>query len=147
MTDTPNPAGDRDATPPPGSPYGGPPQAGAPYGGASAPQPMRPEDEKLWSTLIHVGGIPFGFVPALIGYLVLRDRGPFIKEHSRVALNFQLTMLIVYVIGYALTVIGIGLLIVLAVWVVTIVFSILAALAANRGQYYRYPLSIEFIKN
>jgi uncharacterized Tic20 family protein len=33
-----------------------------------------------------------------------------------------------------------------AVWVVNIVFSIIAALAANRGEYYRYPLSIEFIK-
>ncbi len=28
----------------------------------------------------------------------------------------------------------------------TIVFGIMAAVAANQGQFYRYPLSIEFIK-
>jgi uncharacterized Tic20 family protein len=26
------------------------------------------------------------------------------------------------------------------------VFGIIAALAANRGEYYKYPLSIEFVK-
>jgi uncharacterized Tic20 family protein len=123
------------------------PGTGGPYGGSYTPQPMRPEDEKLWATLLHIGGIPFGFVPALVGYLVLRDRGPFIKEHTRVALNFQLTMLIGYVVGAALTVILIGGFIVAAVGVVIVVFSIIAAVASNRGQYYRYPLSIEFIKN
>jgi uncharacterized Tic20 family protein len=107
---------------------------------------MRPEDEKLWATLIHVGGIIFGFLPALIGYLILRDRGPFIKEHTRVALNFQLTMLIGYIAGGILTVIFIGAVLIFAVEVVIIIFSIIAAIAANRGQYYKYPLSIEFIK-
>jgi uncharacterized Tic20 family protein len=119
---------------------------GAPYGGDYQPRPMRPEDEKLWSTLIHVGGIFFSFVPALIGYFVLRDRGPFIKEHTRVALNFQVTMLIGYIGGGILSVIGIGILIGFATSVVSLIFSIIAAVAANRGLYYRYPLSIEWIK-
>lgn len=129
-------------TPPPGGPYGGP------YGGSYDPKPLRPEDERLWSTLVHVGGTLFGFIPSLIGYLILRDRGPFIKEHTRVALNFQLTMLIGHLLGLVLLVIPfLGPLVTFAVIVVTIVFSILAAIAANRGQYYRYPLSIEFVKN
>jgi len=37
-----------------------------------APTPMNPADEKLWATLVHVGGILFYFVPALIGYIVLK---------------------------------------------------------------------------
>lgn len=153
MTDAPPPPKDDQPTPPPTGSYGNPGQSGqygqAPYGGTPGyqpQQPLRPEDEKLWATLIHIGGIPFGFIPALIGYLVLRDRGPFIKEHTRVALNFQLTMLIGYVIGGILTVIVIGTLVIIAVGIVIIIFSIIAAVAANRGQYYRYPLSIEFIK-
>lgn len=110
------------------------------------PIPMRPEDEKLWATLIHLGGIFFNVLPALVGYLALRDRGPFIREHTRQALNFRLTMLIAEVAGGLLVVIGIGLLIIPAVSVVVIIFAIIAALAANRGQYYRYPLAIEFFK-
>lgn len=108
-------------------------------------QPMRPEDEKLWATLIHVGGIFFGFIPALVGYLVLKDRGPFVRGHSATALNFQLTMLIASAIGYITILIFIGVLVVLAVAVVVIVFSIMAALAANRGEAYFYPLTIKFV--
>ena len=78
------------ATPPPP-----PPQQ--PYGG-SAPQ-LSPADEKLWATLVQVGGILFSWIPALIGYLVLKDRGPFVRAHTATALNFQITILIAYVVG------------------------------------------------
>jgi len=109
-------------------------------------QPLSPSDEKLWATLIHVLGIFFSFIPALIGYIVFRDRGPLIKEHSTSALNFQLTMLIGLVVGYITMFIIIGFIIVPAVYIVTIIFSIMAAIAANNGQLYKYPLSIQFVK-
>ncbi|WP_447522165.1 DUF4870 domain-containing protein [Salinibacterium sp. NYA9b] len=122
-----------DSTPPPTSPY-------API------QPMSPSDEKLWSTLIHVGGIFFSFIPALIGYLVLKDRGPFVRAHTRTALNFQITMAIAYAIGVVLSTIFIGLFLIIGVGIVIIIFSIIAAVAANKGEAYKYPLTIEFIK-
>ena len=96
---------------------------------AAAPSPLSPSDERLWATLIHVGGIFFGFLVPLIGYLVLKDRGPLVRQHSATALNFQLTVLIAY----------------LAVWVYSIVFAIIAAVAANKGEGYKYPLAIPFI--
>jgi uncharacterized Tic20 family protein len=108
---------------------------------------MSPADEKLWATLIHIGGIFFAFLPALIGYLVLKDRGPFVRSHSLAALNFQLTMLIAYVVGLILTFVVIGAVVLLAVAVVVVVFSIIAAVKANKGELYTYPLSIAFIKN
>jgi uncharacterized Tic20 family protein len=109
-------------------------------------QPMRPSDEKLWATLVHIGGILFGFLPALIGYLVLKDRGPFVRDHTRTALNFQITMVIVSVVGALLTIVLVGFLILAAVGIVIIVFSIIAAVKANNGQYYKYPMTIECIK-
>jgi len=121
-----------DATPPPGNPY-------------QTNNQLNPADEKLWATVVHILGIFFGFLPALIGYLVLKDRGPFIRQHSATALNFQLTMLIASIIGAILTIIIIGVFILLAVEVVIIVFSIIAAVAANKGQAYSYPMSIKFV--
>jgi uncharacterized Tic20 family protein len=108
-------------------------------------QPLSPSDEKLWATLIHVGGILFGFLPALIGYVVLKDRGPFIRAHTTTALNFQITLLIAFVAGTVLSIIIIGIFVLLAAWVLGIVFSIMAAMAANNGQYYTYPLTIKFV--
>jgi uncharacterized Tic20 family protein len=118
--------------PPPPNPY--------------AVQPtMSPADEKMWATLVHVGGIFLNWVAPLIGYLVFKDRGPFVRAHTAAALNFQITLAIAYAIGIVLTFAFVGVFVLLAVYVLNMVFSILAALAANRGQYYTYPLTITFV--
>lgn len=111
-------------------------------------QPLTPENERLYSTLIHVGGIPIGFVSPLIGYLVLKDRSAFVRDNSRNALNFQITIAIALVVAWIVAGVTLFLLafLPLGVSVVNIVFSILGAVAANRGEVYRYPLAISFIK-
>ena len=123
-------------TPPP------PPPPQNPYDQNPA---LSPSDEKLWATLVHIGGIFFSFIPALIGYLILKDKGPFVREHTATALNFQITMAIAYVVGYILIFLVIGLFVLIAVWVLTIIFSIMAAVKANQGQPYTYPLAIKFV--
>lgn len=114
---------------------------------------MSPQDEKTWSILTHIGGIFFSFIPALIVYLVCKDRGPFIREHSKAALNFQITAAIgimaSYVLGTILLLIVIGFvlyIVAFAIGILIIVFSIIAAVKANAGEYYKYPLTISFIK-
>jgi uncharacterized Tic20 family protein len=129
--------------PPPGGSTPPPPPAGAPAYGAT--QEMSPPDQRLWATLIHIGGILFGFLPPLIGYLVLKDRGAFIRAHSATALNFQITLLIAYVVGWILAFVLIGFLILAAAWVAAIVFGIIAAMKANQGQPYVYPVAIKFV--
>jgi uncharacterized Tic20 family protein len=124
-----------DATPPP------PPPAN-PYQPSAQ---LSPSDEKLWATLIHIGGIFFSFVPALVGYLILKDKGPFVRAHTATALNFQITMAIAYVVSYILWLVVIGWLLTIAIGIVVIVFSIIAAVKANQGQPYTYPLSIKFV--
>jgi uncharacterized Tic20 family protein len=128
--------------------YGGWQRPGEQYPeGYRPPQPMTPEDQRLWATLTHVGGIFFNVVVPIVAYLVLRDRGRFVREHTRVALNFHITMAIAYFVGGLMSVLGIGFLVIAATGIVSIVFGILAAVAANQGQFYRYPLSIEFVKD
>jgi uncharacterized Tic20 family protein len=122
----------------------------------AAPAPLSQSDERLWATLVHVGGIIIGFISPLIGYLVLKDRSAFAREHTATALNFQITLAIAHVanfiLGLILGIITFGIwtlvqiLITIALYVVNIVFSILAAMAANKGQPYRYPLAINFVK-
>ncbi|GAA1756641.1 DUF4870 domain-containing protein [Agromyces humatus] len=131
-----------DAPPPPPPPQDPYQQPQDPY---QQPQQLSPADEKLWSTLVHVAGIFFYFVPALIAYLLLKDKGPFVRAHTATALNFQITIAIALVVSYALIAVFIGILLVLAVEVVKIVFCIIAAVKANQGQPYTYPLAIKFV--
>jgi uncharacterized Tic20 family protein len=70
-----------------------------------------------------------------------------VRDHTATALNFQLTMLIAAIVGSVLTLVLVGFLILVGVSIAILVLSILAAVAANRGQAYTYPLAIRFIKN
>jgi uncharacterized Tic20 family protein len=110
------------------------------------PPPLSPSDQRLWATLIHVGGIFFGILPSLIGYLVVKDRGDFIREHTRAALNFHITLLVVYAGCVVLSFILIGFFLAIIAGIVALIFSILAAIAANAGQFYKFPISFEFVK-
>ena len=115
----------------------------SPYAGFT---PMSPSDEKLWSALIQLSGLVLNFFGPFVGYLLLRQRGPFVREHSVSALNWQLSLLIYYFVGYILSLVLVGFVILGAAAVLNIVFSILAAMHAHRGQLYVYPLAIKFLR-
>jgi uncharacterized Tic20 family protein len=116
----------------------------------SAPQPaaaapLTEAEDRQWASFAHLGGI-LGFVPSLIIWLVFKDRGSFTNVEGKEALNFQITILIVYVIGSILSLFFIGFLVNLAAWVVALIFSIMGFMKAKDGHNYRYPFALRLIK-
>lgn len=151
---TPPPPAGGPTPPPPGGPTPPPPGAypqqgyAQPQPGYGPPQaaPLSPSDEKMWALLLHLSPIVVGFLGPLIGYLVLKDRGPFINHHSKQALNFNLTLLIGYLASGLLMIVVIGFFTYFVVYILGIVFAIIAAVKANQGEYYKYPFAIQFVK-
>jgi len=78
-----------------------------------APTGTPPEDQRTLALITHLSGIVLGFIVPLIIWLVNKDQAgkDFINDQSKEALNFQITLLIVYVIGIVLSIILIGALI------------------------------------
>ena len=114
----------------------------------ASPQPAAPlteADDRQWASFAHLGGI-LGILPSLIIWLVFKDRGNFSNVEGKEALNFQITLLIAEVVGYLLTAILIGFLIIPAVYIVRVIFSIIAFLKAKDGISYRYPFALRLIK-
>jgi uncharacterized Tic20 family protein len=103
-------------------------------------------DEKTMSMLAHAGGIFFSFIPALIVFLTKGNESPFVREESKEALNFQITLAIAYVVSTILVIVLIGLLMLMVVWVGSVVLMIMAAVAVNNGQPYRYPINRRLFK-
>jgi len=114
----------------------------SPYAGFT---PLTPSDEKLWAALIQIGGIGSGFIVPLLGLLLLGKRGPFVREHAVAALNWQITLVLIYFVSTILFIVVIGYLLFFAAFVLSIVFGIIAAQHAHRGQLYTYPLAIRFV--
>ncbi|GAB3561165.1 DUF4870 domain-containing protein [Spelaeicoccus albus] len=109
------------------------------------PAPVTADDERTWATLAHAGGIILGWIAPLIIWLVYKERSQFITGNTKEALNFQLTVLIGTIISALLTFVFIGAILWPLVWIANIVYCILGAVASNRGEAYRYPITIRMI--
>lgn len=151
--------------PPPGYGPGSQPgyQPGYPPGYPPGPAQMSPADERTWSLMAHLGALVFllisgGFLGWLAPLLVLMIKGEqsqFVRGHAKEALNFQITVILVWLVGIVagvlLTIVTVGIalvvLIPLAIAYVVFIFVvlILASVRANEGRDYRYPLSIRFV--
>ena len=140
---------------PPQQGFGGPAQgpAGGHDGGYGAGQPGQPQaaplspgEEQGWGVGIHLGGAFFSWLAPLIIWLVFRERSPMIDDHGKDALNWQITLFIGYVIGYATLIIIIGIIILPLLFITALIFGILGAIAAYNRRQFRYPFTIKFIK-
>src|ERR1035437_2236674 len=123
-------------TPPPPPPPPSQPQ------GYTQPTPavVTPSEARMWALLANLSGFLFYFIGPLVVYLIYKDRDPFIRRHAAQALNFQIIVAIGYVISGVLIFIFVGFLTGLAIFVCWIIFPIMAAIAANKGESYDYPL-------
>ena len=108
-------------------------------------------DEKQWGMFAHLAGlatfvIPFGhIVGPLIIYLIKKDEYDFVNDQGKEVLNFQITWTIIFIISAILILVGIGVLMLIGFGIAWLIFVIVGTVAANNGQYYRYPLTIKFL--
>jgi len=134
----------------PPSPAYGPP-AGAGGYGAPGGRTMSPSDERLWGLLAHLSWIAGSIVAIaplgpLVVFLVFKDRSPFLRRHALEALNFWITVYIGLAISLVLMAILIGFVTFPIIGIAALVLSIIAGLAANKGEEYRYPFTLRLVK-
>jgi uncharacterized Tic20 family protein len=106
------------------------------------PQYVPNQDERTWALIAHISPIVVAFIGPLVIWLIKKDESPFVGDQAKEALNFQLAILIVIVICMATCV---GAVLAPVVGVGGLVYSIIAAIEANKGVYYRYPYTIRLI--
>lgn len=99
-----------------------------------------------WAVAAHVGSVLFSFLAPLAVLLVRGRRSGLVRQHAYASLNFQLTVLIGYVLGLLLVILVIGLVLLLALWIANVVLLVQASTAASRGEPYRYPFSLRFFR-
>ena len=122
---------------------------------------MSDADRKNWAMAAHLSAlIAFVGVPSLVGplvvWLIKKDEDDFIAAHSVHALNFNISVLIYTVVAalalglLGLVTLGIGLFLAIPVAIVAfiawLVFVIQGGIAASKGEAFRYPVTIDFVK-
>jgi uncharacterized Tic20 family protein len=128
-----------------------PPGAVPPTGGPPGSQPLPADQERLWAMLAHLlsfvaAYIALGFIAPLVVLLVFGPRSAYVRAHAVESLNFNLSWLLYAFVGVVLIILGIGILILLALGIAYVVLVIIASVRAINGEFFRYPLTIRFIR-
>ena len=109
-------------------------------------------DERMWGMLCHLSTfagylVPFGnILGPLIVWLVKKDEYAFVDDQGKEALNFQISITIYSLVSGILILALIGIVLLIAVIIFSVVMTVIAAIKANGGEYYRYPLTIRLVK-
>ena len=107
--------------------------------------PAVSQDSKNLAVLVWVGTIVLSFIPGLVIYLIKKDDA-YLLDQGTESLNWSITAIIGFFAGMVLSIIGIGVLITLAVMVVNLVFCVMGAIAASKGETFRVPFALRLIK-
>src|SRR5262245_16111465 len=119
-----------------------------PQSAQAQPQYLPTPEERSWGMLAHISSIiaillgGLSFIGPLIVWLVKKDQSPFVADQGKEALNFQISVLLASLICGVTCVLAI---LIPVIVVANIVFSVIAAMEANKGIYYRYPYTVRLI--
>lgn len=143
---------DNSGNPNPGYPPPGYPPPGYSQPGYAAP-PMSPGEERTVGVLAHV--VPLvamvvsagllGFVASLVIYFVYRGRGPFARENAANSLNVQIITRIMLIISAVLILVLVGFITYPLALLFAFVVHVIGAMKANRGEWWRPPLTPRFV--
>ena len=121
-------------------------------------------EEKQWAMFAHLSALAGGiltsgwagsigcFIGPLIIWMVKKDTMPFVDDQAKEALNFNITVGLVFLALFVLSIVtlGIGLIIAIPGWIIVgiawLVLTIIAAMKANQGERYRYPFTLRLVK-
>ncbi|WLD93024.1 DUF4870 domain-containing protein [Alkalihalobacillus sp. AL-G] len=111
------------------------------------------KEEKNWGMFAHLLGFAgyltfaLGFVLGpLVVWLMKRNESKYVDYHGKEALNFQISFMIYAFIASLLIFVLIGFVLLPIVTILHIVFTIIGTMRASEGNYYRYPMTIRFMK-
>lgn len=104
-------------------------------------------DDRNVAMLTHLSGFILSVIVPLIVWLIHKDRADkaYLVKEAKEALNFQITVLIGYVICWILTIIVIGVLLTWLLWLANLILCIIAAVKVSSEGSYRYPFALRLV--
>jgi hypothetical protein len=116
-----------------------------PAGDESPQYPETSRDARNMAMLCHLLGA-VGFIGPLMIWLIEREKHRFVDEHGRAAMNYQVSLLLYYFVSWLLAPLIVGIFLLCVLTIMHVVLTIIGAVKASRGEIWRYPIAISFLK-
>ncbi len=123
---------------------------------ASAPQGIEPSvsaDERTWAMIAHFSALATFIAPPIGGvlgplvvWLAKREQSAFVAEAAKEAMNFNIAVLVGYLVCALLVFVFVGILLGAALFVFWLVMTVVAGIRASEGVHYRYPVSLRIVR-
>jgi len=107
--------------------------------------------ERTYACVIHLSTFVAPILGPLVLWLIQKDESSYVDHHGREALNFQITQAAIglMLVVFGVCTLGVGLVlavpIVFALGILDLVATIVAAVRANDGVRWRYPLTFRLL--
>jgi uncharacterized Tic20 family protein len=111
---------------------------------SDSPNAPTSEDRTL-AILAHLLTFVAPILAPLIIYLVKKNESEFVSTHAKEALNFQISLIIYYIIAGILVFVLIGFALLAVLGICNLILVIIAAIRASENKLYRYPFCIRLI--
>lgn len=89
------------------------------------------------------------WVGPLLVWLIWREKSPLVRTAAATSFNFNVTIWVAVVVGwiciFTVILFPIGLLLIFVPGILQLVFSIMGAVRASRGEAFKYPLQIPIL--
>jgi uncharacterized Tic20 family protein len=110
-------------------------------------EPVASSNDRNLAMLTHLSGFVLYVIVPLIVWLINKDRADkvYLAGEAKEALNFQITLLLAWLVCWILQFILIGFLLMAVLWFVNLIFCIIAAVKVSNDGHYRYPLTLRLI--
>lgn len=100
---------------------------------------MVEKDDRTLAMLIYLISFFTAFIGPLIIWLLKKDESDFIDHHGREYFNFLISVTVYSIISGILIIIIIGAFMLAIVGITAFILTIVAAIKAYEGHYYRFP--------
>lgn len=110
------------------------------------------KEERDWAMYCHLSAMlvlifPYAHIIApLILWMMKRESSTFIDDQGKEALNYNLSIMIYLTIAGISSCLFIGVPVFVGLVLFDLVIMVVAGIQASKGIYYRYPITIRFIK-
>lgn len=101
--------------------------------------------DRAWAVAAHVGLVPLPIAVPLAVVLFRGHLSPYVCHQAVEALNFHITVVLALLGCSLLSVVAGGIVALPLVLVAAIVLAVRAAVAARRGAWHRYPVSLRLL--
>lgn len=120
----------------------------------NSPQPASDIDKQTrqWAMFLHLSQLlncllPIaGIIAPIVIWQIKKDELPGIDAHGKMVVNWIISLALYFVISFLLVLLVIGVPLLLALSLVSVVFPIIGGIKANNGELWKYPLSLNFLK-